>query len=908
MNEFDENIKIISDNICKNIETLSINQRGLISQNILNNLRNLIEAIDQKIYSEIQRIELNNYQDIEKAIKYVASQGNLKFLSRFHKFLQVSVSHYTPDEDSAVRLMLKYYEWMLDIRSYCKNTFDLVILENLEDYPLTQDDSLKEYYEKIAHQLKTANYNDSQPNQRYYIHKSKSFFARGEIYYELTIVSADDYTSKFNRFIVFSKQEIPVYYSIKLNFIDASIEIIDRDMPIRLVNNYKVAIRPIEFQDLAKILGVCKVNAGTKEYNIIMEYLTETGLNFTEVIDLDIVYYEELKERVAKLCGSNNIFLALDKCRELSVAELRGHNIIRYLLLKLRHDIMKQQIAFKNNEVLSNLCLSYKCIPFDDMPYDASLSGHNPALFDIFASINCKGHEEELLSRRIRMNSEQKVQLFTPIEDLKKYGNVYELASKFNTRLFDKHKPNRSLVIEKGKIYIKGYESDTVWIIRELISRKKVGLVNFKSSMLSWIDSNPIIDCDEKKRILPEIFNNSNIAMIYGAAGTGKTTIIKHLAEYFSEESKLFLANTNPAIEHLRREIKTKNSEYSTIASSRNLVQEEIFDIVFIDECSTIDNFAMKDLLQSLKCKLIVLVGDVFQIQSIRFGNWFGLSRYFLPKETIHELKSTFRTQSNNLIGLWKRVRLLDAELDEYLYRNKYSSIIDKTIFSHESGDEVILCLNYDGLYGVNNINKFLQNDNQNQAVSWESWIYKIGDPIIFNEHNRFFPVLYNNLKGWIRNIEKNHATITFTIEVEMSINEFGALKAGFDLLECDVQGHSMIRFSVNNFIYDDSRERNCDQVVPFQVAYAISIHKAQGLEYDSVKIIITNDTEKYISHNIFYTALTRAKKKLKIYWTPETQRKVISTIEPISNKQDAYIIEYKHDMKILNLVKEVKK
>ena len=58
--------------------------------------------------------------------------------------------------------------------------------------------------------------------------------------------------------------------------------------------------------------------------------------------------------------------------------------------------------------------------------------------------------------------------------------------------------------------------------------------------------------------------------------------------------------------------------------------------------------------------------------------------------------------------------------------------------------------------------------------------------------------------------------------------------------------------------------------------AYALSIHKAQGLEYDSVKVVITNDVEDMITSNIFYTAVTRSKDKLKIYWTPETQDKII--------------------------------
>ena len=61
--------------------------------------------------------------------------------------------------------------------------------------------------------------------------------------------------------------------------------------------------------------------------------------------------------------------------------------------------------------------------------------------------------------------------------------------------------------------------------------------------------------------------------------------------------------------------------------------------------------------------------------------------------------------------------------------------------------------------------------------------------------------------------------------------------------------------------------------------AYALSIHKAQGLEYDSVKVVITNDLEDIITSNIFCTAVIRFKDKLKIYWTPETQDKIISII-----------------------------
>ena len=164
MNVFNENILTINKNIVNNINLLSEATKGFFAQNILKELRDLVEAIDQRIYSEVKPgIEVNDYDEIPKAISYVASRGDLKFLSKFHDFLQASVSHYTPDEDSSIRLMLKYYEWLIRIREYVKRAFDLEILENLEDYPLYQDESLFEYYQKISEKLDAAIINQQNP-------------------------------------------------------------------------------------------------------------------------------------------------------------------------------------------------------------------------------------------------------------------------------------------------------------------------------------------------------------------------------------------------------------------------------------------------------------------------------------------------------------------------------------------------------------------------------------------------------------------------------------------------------------------------------------------------------------------------------------------------------------------------
>ncbi|MDD3420426.1 MAG: ATP-binding domain-containing protein [Candidatus Gastranaerophilales bacterium] len=204
--------------------------------------------------------------------------------------------------------------------------------------------------------------------------------------------------------------------------------------------------------------------------------------------------------------------------------------------------------------------------------------------------------------------------------------------------------------------------------------------------------------------------------------------------------------------------------------------------------------------------------------------------------------------------------------------------------------------LNYDGLYGINNINNFLQGNNENSPVRWGVQTYKINDPIIFNESERFSSVLYNNLKGKIVNIELLEDRIQFDIEIDKVINEFDLWGQNqLELINSEERKNSVVRFSVfKHKTTDEDDDTSFEHVVPFQVAYAVSIHKAQGLEYKSVKIVITNEVDEMITHNIFYTAITRAKENLKIYWSPETEKKVLENLKIKNSHKDISLLKTK--------------
>jgi ATP-dependent exoDNAse (exonuclease V) alpha subunit len=181
--------------------------------------------------------------------------------------------------------------------------------------------------------------------------------------------------------------------------------------------------------------------------------------------------------------------------------------------------------------------------------------------------------------------------------------------------------------------------------------------------------------------------------------------------------------------------------------------------------------------------------------------------------------------------------------------------------------------------------------------VSWGIQQYKVNDPVLFNESDRFAPVIYNNMKGRIVGIEildggKPTERIQFDIELDKAINGVEALGHDFELLDSAGSGNSVIRFCVNKLkSTDEDDDDSSKAIVPFQVAYAVSIHKAQGLEYNSVKIVITDEIDELVTHNIFYTAITRAREKLKIYWTPEVEHKVLTNIKPRNNDKDVALL-----------------
>lgn len=856
----------ISDNIVE-----LANNRGLMSVNIINNLRNLINQVAILINTQDVNTD-SNYQTIESAMKLVEARADLAFLRTFYKQLQASASHYTPDGDGAERLMLKYYESLILMKKYLKDNFSIDILANLEDFPLDTDESQQEYYEKIASQIESYTDKSGGAKDNYYIHRVKPFFVNQKVYYEITFSLAIDRNSKFHRKIAFSSKRIFGNYATDLWLGESIVEVDGIKVPIKIIQSWKVNIRPCEFNNLGWIIGFdVKANRGQKDYLPIMEYITQHHRSLVDIIDLSDELFKDFVNQVRPLKYKSTIIDLIIKLRCFCKTQITGKNVIRYLLLNMHNSTIKDQRPNNQSDCLGDVLLSKKTFPFDKMPFCTSLKNHNPRLEDVISAIPISGREYELIARRVMINTEQEGLLYSPKEKISSDDELDISINRYNAKLWSGH-ADRKIEKYAEHYFIKGYEQNVVEIVKILKTLCSNSEKNYKDNVVEWLNNNDSkIDDPVKKSILASLFDSSKVAVIYGAAGTGKTRMIEHISAYFGSEHKLYLANTNAAA-------------------------DLDCSILFIDECSTISNRDMIALLSNIDFGHLVLVGDVYQIQSIRFGSWFDIIRKFLPKQAVFELETPFRTEDDNLKKLWDSVRKDNDNVEEIMARQGYSRRLDSSIFQKLSDEEIVLCLNYDGLYGVNNVNKILQAKNKNQPVVWNGEIYKVGDPIIFNESNAYSEILYNNLRGKIVSINAiDKVTIEFIVDIiGVTISERDAEWASLKLID-DNRVRIRVEKRRNNDSDDDSE--TIRSVVPFQVSYAVTIHKAQGLEYESVKVVVTKDSEEKVTKNIFYTAITRATKRLTIYWSPETQHGIISSFAEGINNDHKIFLKRNHDL-----------
>lgn len=832
--------------------------RDEVSRRIVRDLNDLCYA------TLILNAYKNGYTNVSEKLAWEVSQLRVdtRYLCNFLRGLKY-INRRIPKEGQAERLMLKYYNYLWEIRRFMRENYNKSILENLEKFPLDLDTVDSEYYEKVAKQIENIDLTKRNVRvSRYYVHKITPFFVNGERYYEITLQLAGVYSTKYNRVTVYSKMTITTYYSIQIAYTETELELWGIRNNIKVLNDWKVAIDPTCLNKLSKMLMKhTKINRNYQEYVNLMEFLTETGMNLFELINMRKERFSQIYNRVFGTTNTHDFGDVLIQIRrEYSKSSCKvGKNTIGYAMLHMRDEILEDLLPnkFYPKRISEKLFVSSRCYPFEKNPMIANLVGTKTSKKDKESIIELLDDSKVVSLVQPYMTIDNLISETGELLFKKSEIGSDAVIENYNTSLDDWERDKGYFIIEKeGLVTIASYYDTTINILKRLLQLTHNVSLDRQEENERFIKNCGIkFDDIDKKIALKHLFVNSNIMLIYGAAGTGKTTLINYISRMFGNARKLYLTKTHTALQNVIRSLDKNidNCDFEIIDSITRSNSAVIHDIVFIDECSTIDNRTMELLLGKISNDaLIVMSGDIYQIESIDFGNWFFYAKDIVKaKGASIELSSTWRTEKEELKGLWKAVREKSTIVTEMLsMEGPFSENLGENIF-HLDEDEVVLCLNYDGKFGLNNMNQYFQNANTNsKAFSWEEWSYKIGDRIIFTNTRRS-TLLYNNLKGTIINISYAKKSIIFEIEVKAFLTECQCEEETFDYVDTTEKG-TIIRLEVVAWDDDLSEEEKVKTVIPFQLAYAISIHKAQGLEYKSVKIVIPSSNAEKITHSIF--------------------------------------------------------
>ena len=439
------------------------------------------------------------------------------------------------------------------------------------------------------------------------------------------------------------------------------------------------------------------------------------------------------------------------------------------------------------------------------------------------------------------------------------------------TELFDecinKLVEDLKIIIKEDRFYLREmYESETLIVkrFRLLNSNKEIIDKRLDSMILELED---FFDIKYNSCQLDAIKKSymKDFLIITGGPGTGKTTIMKGIVELYRLMEKLSYEKLNDKIALLaptgraaKRMSEATGMPASTIhrflkwSRDTNKFQVNEYnrskvEFVIIDEASMIDTYLMASLLKGISsnCK-VILVGDDHQLPSVG------------PGQVLHDLIESHALQVVELTELYRQG--IDSNIISLAYDIRNQSV-NKDIFNVEDDLTFIECrdnevipniceicntykdLNYKkfqilapmykGLNGIDAINKNVQDIFNSKSRTKKE---KVIGEFNFREDDKVIQL--TNMPD--DNVYNGDIGIIYIIQSSPKSE-----------IHIDFDGN-LVKYTPANFIN-------------FKSAYSISIHKAQGSEFDVVVIPIVNAYNKMLYQKLIYTGVTRAKKKLYI-------------------------------------------
>ncbi len=465
--------------------------------------------------------------------------------------------------------------------------------------------------------------------------------------------------------------------------------------------------------------------------------------------------------------------------------------------------------------------------------------------------------------------------------------------------LMDKHlmdmAVDRKVILkeEDGKVLV--YSASYYYL--ELNTAKMLHDLNISSvvseekilSRISTIEQENETELDEmQKSAVTEAVRNG-LLIITGGPGTGKTTTINALIDYFETEG-LMISLAAPTGRAAKRMTEATGYEAQTIHRllelsgameervgrvqfERNAQNPLEADVIIIDEMSMVDIHLIYALLSAITVGTrLILVGDVNQLPSVGPGS--------VLKDVIDSgcfpvvrLTKIFRQASESdivvnahKINQGEKVVLDNKSMDFFflqrndanviisvvltLIQKKLPKFVDASMF-----DIQVMTPMRKGLLGVERLNGILQQylnppeKSKNEREHGDG-LFREGDKVMQIKNN--YQIQWEKRGRYGIPIEKGDGVFNGDMGIVREINTFS------ELLTVE---------------FDDCRfvEYSFKQLDELELAYAITIHKAQGSEYPAVVIPLLNGPRMLMNRNLLYTAVTRARKCVTLVGSPNT-------------------------------------
>ena len=456
------------------------------------------------------------------------------------------------------------------------------------------------------------------------------------------------------------------------------------------------------------------------------------------------------------------------------------------------------------------------------------------------------------------------------LEGIKGLFSIY-LSSEDFTKYMTDLSNNLLVIIDDTRYYLEeNYqnENDIVRLLKKIDSNK-IDEIDYNSKLIALEKKLNISYNDDQIMAIIGALNN-NISIISGGPGTGKTTIINAIVKLYIEEyqlnnidiieniallaptgraSKKMSSSTNLPAQTIHRYLKwnKETNEFSVNENNKNFQK-----LIIVDETSMIDTNLFCGLLKGIREDVkLVLVGDVYQLPSVGAGyilndlinsdlfSYIPLNQIYRQSENsyIPYLAKDIKNKELSESFLEKKDDYNFIECPKENIKNMIESIIIKG--KNKGLDEEnlqVLAPMYKGENGIDNLNLSLEhifNPLEKPYIKYGEYIYKVDDKVLQLVNDADNGV-FNGDIGFIKSIDKVKNKDKITID-----------------------------FDGNIVVYDKKDLKNIKH------AYAITIHKSQGSEFDHVIMPITINYGAMLYNKLIYTGVSRAKKSLIIVGDP---------------------------------------